>query len=304
MPKQWILINNPEIENFLDHLALERRLSRNTTDAYRRDLARFKNFVDEIYGIELGSVSRLHIVAFMNSERACGISPRTVSRRISSLRTFYDFLIDKRMINRSPVDELDSPRIVPGLYEILSREEVNMLLAAPDVSDDEGMRDKAILELMYGTGMRASEVVNLKLRDLIREEKVIRVTGKGSKTRFVPFHDEGWSWLLKYIAESRAKLSRHPASFEIVFVKKSLKLFTRQDLWKVLRKYAEWAGLNDRVYPHMLRHSFATHLLEGGIDLRSLQELLGHESIATTEIYTNIVEEHKKKVFTKTHPRA
>jgi len=299
-----MFINDNIIESFLSHLTLERRLSRNTIDAYRKDLERFNGFLDEIYGIDLATASRVSIIAFINSERSKGISARTVSRRMSTLRTFYNYLVNQKIITSTPIDEIDSPRMSSNLYEILSQNEIGKLLSSPDVSDDEGLRDRAILELMYGTGIRASELVDLKLGDLIKEEKVIKVTGKGSKTRFVPLHDEGWKWLETYINQARSRLLAKSIASDKVFVKKTRKLFTRQDLWKILQKYARLAGLTVRVYPHILRHSFATHMLEGGIDLRSLQELLGHESIATTEIYTNIVEEHKKKVFMHSHPRA
>jgi len=299
-----MFINDNIIESFLSHLTLERRLSRNTIDAYRKDLERFNDFLDEIYGIDLTTASRVSIIAFINSERSKGISARTVSRRMSALRTFYNYLVNQKIISSTPIDEIDSPRMSSSLYEILSQNEIGMLLSSPDVSDDEGLRDRAILEIMYGTGIRASELVDLKLGDLIKEEKVIKVTGKGSKTRFVPLHDEGWKWLETYINKARSRLLAKSIASDKVFVKKTRKLFTRQDLWKILQKYARLAGLTVRVYPHILRHSFATHMLEGGIDLRSLQELLGHESIATTEIYTNIVEEHKKKVFMHSHPRA
>ena len=299
-----MFINDNIIESFLSHLTLERRLSRNTIDAYRKDLERFNGFLDEIYGIDLATASRVSIIAFINSERSKGISARTVSRRMSALRTFYNYLVNQKIITSTPIDEIDSPRMSSNLYEILSQNEIGKLLSSPDVSDDEGLRDRAILELMYGTGIRASELIDLKLGDLIKEEKVIKVTGKGSKTRFVPLHDEGWKWLETYINQARSRLLAKSIASDKVFVKKTRKLFTRQDLWKILQKYARLAGLTVRVYPHILRHSFATHMLEGGIDLRSLQELLGHESIATTEIYTNIVEEHKKKVFMHSHPRA
>jgi integrase/recombinase XerD len=293
-----------QIDNFLDYLALERRLSRNTIDAYRRDLELFKNFLSEMYGIELSDVSRVHIISFMNYERANGTSSRTVSRRMSALRTYYTYLLDIKHLKKSPLENLDSPHLVSKLYDILSRDEVRKILDSPDIANPEELRDKVILELLYGTGIRASELVEMKISNLNIKEKIIRITGKGNKTRIVPLHDEGWRWIQKYLAESRPELIDKNRQVDLLFVKKSGKKFTRQDLWKVLRKYANCAGIDKRVYPHILRHSFATHMLEGGADLRSLQELLGHQSIATTEIYTNIVEEYKRKVFEKTHPRA
>ena len=292
------------IDAFLDYLALERRLSGNTLDSYRRDLDRFHFFLNEMYGVELIDVSRIHIVAFMNWERANGISARTISRRMSALRTYYSYLMDMKRIKKSPLENLDSPRLATLLYDILSCDEVKKILDSPDVSDNEGLRVKVILELLYGTGIRASELVDMKISNLLERERVIRITGKGRKTRIIPLHREGWEWLARYMAKSRPILLGGNKQTENVFVKSSGKDFTRQDCWKVLKKYAGWAGITKRVYPHILRHSFATHMLEGGADLRTLQELLGHQSIATTEIYTNIVEEYKRKVFEKTHPRA
>jgi integrase/recombinase XerD len=291
------------IESFLDYLAWERRLSMNTVNSYRRDLAILNDFADELYGTGLTCISRPQLIAFLNHQRNSGVSPRTIARRMSAFRGFFDYLLSQRLIEVSPLSDIDTPRINPGLYEILTINEVNLLISAPDTTSDEGIRDRMILEVMYGTGLRASEMVNLKLTDLDSKDGIIRITGKGSKTRIVPLHKEGWSWIKKYLSKPRTHLISSGVNPYLV-VKKGKRSFTRQDLWKVLKKYSDWAGLKKNVYPHVLRHSFATHLLEGGADLRVLQELLGHEDLSTTEIYTNIVEERKRQVFSKSHPRA
>ena len=223
---------------------------------------------------------------------------------MSSMRGFYNYLKREKVIKNSPVTDIDSPKIVHALFEILTKEEIHKLISAPDTSDDTGIRDRMILEILYGTGMRATELINLKLTDLFKQDNQIRVTGKGSKTRVVLLHDEGWKWIDKYLSGPRERLLESKHGNANLVVKNPSKPFTRQDLWAVLKKYSGWAGLNRRVYPHILRHSYATHMLEGGADLRALQELLGHEDLATTEVYTSILEEHKKQVFAESHPRA
>lgn len=302
-----------KLESFRNYLEFERQLSQNTVAAYARDLHRFEEFLSEVYGLELVDASRIQIIAFFNSERSMGISAKTISRRMSSVRSFYDFLVSEKTISNSPVADIDSPKIPSNLYEILTLNDVEKILTSIDISSNEGMRDKAILELMYGTGIRASELVEMKLDDIDWKQKVIRITGKGKKTRIVPFHEDGFQHLENYILEARKNIlkpqnaiSKHVGrqSSSYVFLRNSGQPITRQDLWKIIKKSAVWAGLNKRVYPHIFRHSFATHMLEGGADLRTLQEILGHESLATTEIYTNILEDYKHKVFTKTHPRA
>ncbi|MCD6216494.1 site-specific tyrosine recombinase XerD [bacterium] len=299
-----MIFYDSEIEKFLDYLALECRLSRNTIDSYRRDLALLAMFLDEFYDSSIMETTRAQVIGFINHENARGISSRTIARRISAIRGFYKYISINKSCELSPVANIQIPKTDKNLYEVLSRDEVDKLLNAVDTNSDEGLRDKAVLELMYGTGLRATELVKLELSDLNQKEKVIRITGKGGKTRIVPLHQDGWLWLEKYLTQPRARLLQNKTGVKRVFVKTRSKQFTRQDLWKLIRKYAGWAGLKKRVYPHILRHSFATHMLENGADLRVLQELLGHESLATTEIYTNIVEDFKRKVFLNSHPRA
>jgi integrase/recombinase XerD len=302
-----------ELESFRNYLEFERQLSQNTVAAYVRDLRRFEDFLSEVYGLPLADASRLQTIAFFNSERSLGISAKTISRRMSSVRSFYDFLVREKIISNSPVADIDSPKIPSNLYEVLTLNDVEKILTSIDISSDEGVRDKAILELMYGTGIRASELVEMKLDDIDWKQKVIRITGKGKKTRIVPFHEDGFQYLENYVSKARKNIlkpqnaiSKHVGrqSSSYVFLRTSGQPITRQDLWKIIKKSADWAGLKKRVYPHIFRHSYATHMLEGGADLRTLQEILGHESLATTEIYTNILEDYKRKVFAKTHPRA
>lgn len=299
-----MIFHDSKIEKFLDYLALECRLSRNTIDAYRRDLVLLAIFLDEFYDSSIIQTTRAQVIGFISHENARGISSRTIARRISAIRGFFKYVSINNSSELSPVADIQIPKTDKNLYDVLSRDEVDKLLNAVDIHSDEGIRDKAVLELMYGTGLRASELVKLELSDLNQKEKVIRITGKGGKTRIVPLHQDGWLWLEKYLSQPRARLIQNKTGVKRVFVKTRSKQFTRQDLWKLIRKYAGWAGLKKRVYPHILRHSFATHMLENGADLRVLQELLGHESLATTEIYTNIVEDFKRKVFLDSHPRA
>jgi integrase/recombinase XerD len=313
--RKWSTMNSSfsEIESFNNHLEFERQLSQNTVAAYVRDIHRLEEFLSELYGIPLADASRLQIIAFFNSERSIGISSKSISRRMSSTRSFYEFLVREKIISNSPVADIDSPKMPSNLYEILTLNEVEQILKSIDVSSDDGIRDKAILELMYGTGIRASELVDMKLDDIDWKQKVIRITGKGKKTRLVPFHEDGFQHLENYISQARKNILKPPNAISkqvsrqnssYVFLRNSGQPISRQDLWKIIKKSADWAGLKKRVYPHIFRHSFATHMLEGGADLRTLQEILGHESLATTEIYTNILEDYKRKVFTKTHPRA
>lgn len=295
---------NRNIQKYLDYLTLERRLSPNTVTSYRQDIIRLAKFLDENYETKPSDSTRPQIIAFINNESVKGISSKTVARRISSLRGYFDFLIKNKVIETSPLTDIGLPKLNVTLYDILTQDEVNRLISAVDINSDEGFRDRTIIELLYGTGMRASELVNLKISNLDKSQKIIRVSGKGDKVRIVPFHDDGWNWIEKYINGPRPRLLQNAAFIEKLIVKKPSKPFTRQDLWKMLRKYSQLAGIKKRVYPHILRHSFATHMLENGADLRSLQELLGHENLATTEIYTNLVEKYKRKVFSKFHPRA
>ena len=292
------------IRKYLDFLTLERRLSDNSVKAYHQDIKQLQKFLQKNYETPPEESTRPQVIDFLNQERTKGISPKTIARRISSLRGFFDFLLTNKTIETSPISDLTLPKLNLTLYEILTKDEVNDLISAVDTNTDIGIRDRAIIELMYGTGMRASELVGLKITNLDKSQKVIRVTGKGAKTRIVPLHDEGWNWIEKYLHGPRSNLLKNAAFKEKLIVKKPDKPFTRQDLWKMLRKYAFEAGLKKRVYPHILRHSFATHMLENGADLRSIQELLGHENLSSTEIYTNLVEEYKRKVFSQTHPRA
>lgn len=299
-----LIYQNLDIETFLDYLALERRLSNNTIDSYRRDLTLLAVYLEEFHDSSIGETSRAQIIGFLNNENRRGISARTIARRISAIRGYFNYVLKNKPNKISPVVDIQVPKMDKNLYEILTRDEVEMLLSAVDTQSDEGIRDRAILELMYGTGMRASELVNLRLSDLNSNERVVRITGKGGKTRIVPLYDDGWLWIEKYLSEARKHLLTRAGMTNSLFVKHKEKALTRQDLWKLINKYSEWAGLKKRVYPHIFRHSFATHMLENGADLRVLQELLGHESLTTTEIYTNIVEDYKRKVFLESHPRA
>ncbi len=289
-------------ERFLNYLRVERGLSDNSLDAYSRDILRFLTSVTrgKSHPAEVSQEDVLNYIMTLSQYKA----PTSVARNLSAIKTFFRFLASEGQIPSNPARLIDSPRIPRRLPDTLSIKEVERLLGAIDASSPLGKRDLAMLELAYGTGIRASELVNLKLQDLNLEAGFVRVMGKGSKQRLVPLGAKAAEAVGRYLAESRPIiLKRNGKSSPYLFLNKIGGKLSRQGFWKVLKGYVAKAGLAKRVSPHSLRHSFASHLLEGGADLRSVQAMLGHADISTTQIYTHVTRERLKKIHEQCHPR-
>jgi len=290
------------IDRFLHHLAVEKGLSRNTLDAYARDLQGYAATVRKGGILGVGEISPEHTLNYFKTMRAKGLSPRSTARMLSTLKGFHKFLMREQAVKENPLRRLRSPRIVARLPSVLTAGEVEGLLQQPNPNHALGIRDRAMLELMYATGLRVSELTHLSVNDVNLDVGYVRTRGKGSKERIVPIGKAAGQALKGYLEGPRR---RYPfrSSQPALFVGRRGTGITRQGFWKILKRYARTAGIHKRITPHMLRHSFATHLLEGGADLRSVQSMLGHADIATTQIYTHVSREHLKRMHQKFHPR-
>ena len=290
------------IDTFLDYLSVERGLARNTILSYRQDLETFGGFLKS-RSIELpGKVSKNDVVDFMMSEKDHGILPNSICRRLAALRMFYRFLVRERILKDDPTVLVESPKLWKRIPETLSEAEIEALLAQPDIRSRQGIRDKAILETMYATGMRVSEVAGLKADSANLDVGFVRCVGKGSKERIVPLGKKAIHWLQRYLQSSRPKMLGSRLSDQL-FISRLGKGISRQSMWKLIKLYAKKARIKKLIKPHILRHSFATHLLEHGADLRSVQEMLGHANISTTQIYTHINKDRLKNIHRQFHPR-
>lgn len=290
------------LERYLSHLAVERGLSRLSLEAYSRDLARFAGFLKGQGLDDPCRAERGHIVEFLEQLSGCGLAPVSLARNISSLRGFYRFLAGEGLCPRDPTESLDSPKMAKRLPEVLTVAEVEALLAQPDSATPLGLRDRAMLEVIYACGLRISELLGLKRSDLAFDQGFIRCFGKGSKERVVPIGKTARHWTERYLEGSRPALAQKYPS-DVLFLNNRGRKMSRMGFWKLLKAYARKAGIKKRVHPHIMRHSFATHLLEGGADLRSVQEMLGHADISTTQIYTHVDREYLKEVHRQFHPR-
>ena len=291
------------VQEFLHYLRVERALSDHTVAAYGRDLADFTRFLknEGIKGTR--ALERRTLLAYLVRVKASGLSAATVRRRMAGLRSFFAFLAREKGLHRDPTEALDPPRGIRRLPSALSLEEVERLLAAADTSTVLGRRDRTMLELLYATGLRVSELVSLDVADVNLEVGYLITLGKGGKERLVPMGRAAQEWLREYLERDRPRLLGGRQS-RALFPTRRGRAMTRQGFFKIIRKYAARAGLRRAVSPHVLRHSFATHLLERGADLRSLQTMLGHADISTTQIYTHVSRERLKRIFDRHHPRA
>jgi len=288
------------INSFLAYILSERGLSINTVDSYRRDLLKFYNFLGDV---EIDDISASDVDEFAEFLKDEGLSQNSRSRAFSCLRSFFKYLQLEENLKKDLTEEISVPKKKKNLPEFLSEEEVSRLLDAPSVSTIKGIRDKALLELLYATGMRVSEIVNLRLNNLDIEEKIVRIKGKGSKERLVPVGDIAMKFLMQYLLEARPRIASSKAE-NYIFLNMRGKKLTRVGIWKILKQYALQAGIEKNIYPHILRHTFATHLLKNGCDLRSLQLLLGHASLLTTQVYTHLDIKYLKEIHRKFHPRS
>ncbi len=289
------------LQVFLEYLSVEKGLALNTSQSYARDLQKLLDFF-EGEKINLQKAVDKDLVKFIHFQSRLGLSARSLARLVSTLRSYYSFLILDGVIKVNPTVNLSAPKIWFSLPKFLSVKDVERLLQAPDEKEVKGCRDKAMLELLYATGLRVSELVSLKTNDVNLESGFLICKGKGGKERIVPLGNSSSLAVKKYLEEARQKLWKRETN--ILFLTTRGGAFTRQGFWKMLKEYGEQAGLSQKISPHILRHSFATHLLERGADLRSVQLMLGHSQITTTQIYTHVTRKHLRKVYDKFHPRA
>ena len=289
------------VAEYLAHLAVERNLASRTLEAYGRDLETFAAWL-AARGLGLGDVERATVRDFIGERRDAGLSARSAARLLSSLRGFFLHLAREGVIQSDPTAELRSPALWKTVPHALTTAEVERLLEAPDTSTPLGLRDRAMLETLYATGLRVSELVELPLANLRLDPGFVRVMGKGRKERLVPLGSSAVDWLERYLREARPKLDRTGAPE--VFLNHRGRGLTRQGFWKNLRAHGRKAGIRTHLTPHVLRHSFATHLVEHGADLRSVQMMLGHASLTTTEIYTHVARERLRRLYDEKHPRA
>ncbi|NQT75616.1 MAG: site-specific tyrosine recombinase XerD, partial [Candidatus Omnitrophica bacterium] len=289
-------------EEFLSYLSVERGLSGNTLVSYRRDLAKFFDYLKSRRIASPERITRQMITSFMLAEKDRGLSANSVSRGLACLKTFFKFLVRENKIKEDVTSVIESPKLWKKLPFTLNLDEVESLLMAPNVRDLTGARDKACLELLYATGMRASELINLKMNDINMEVGFAKCFGKGSKERIVPFGRKAKESIARYVEKSRPAFLKKKVS-NFLFLTRLGKPMSRQTLWKTVKKYAREADIKKDITPHSLRHSFATHILERGADLRIVQELLGHADISTTQIYTHVSKDRLKAIHKKFHPR-
>lgn len=292
-----------QIDNFLNYLRVERALSEHTVNSYAHDLSLYSQFLSSQNKQSLKDITRKDVVDFMGRQRDLNYQASSISRELSAIKVFHRFLLRERILDDDVTTVIESPKLWKKIPDVMSPSEVERLILAPDINTPKGFRDRTILELMYATGLRVSEVANLLMTNVDFELEIIKTSGKGRKERLVPLGDVALQFLDNYIHNIRPKILG-VKECEYVFISSYRKNISRQALWKVIKAYVVKAGIVKKVTPHTLRHSFATHLLEGGADLRSVQEMLGHASISTTQVYTHVSNKHLKEVHKKFHPRA
>jgi len=290
------------LDRYLESLELERGLARNTVAGYRNDLSRLGEALAKKAGADLLAATAADLSAHMRDLQRQGLSPRSSARALSAIRGFYDHLVTAGERKDNPAVNLLPPKLWKPLPKVLSEAEVEALLAAPDVATPLGLRDRAMFELLYATGLRVSELVGLTLPQLRLDAGFLIAFGKGSKERLVPVGDQAEDWVQRYLRDVRPELSR--GRHLHVFVNKDGDSLSRVGFWMIIKKYGLKAGLRAEISPHILRHSFATHLLEHGADLRAVQTMLGHSDIATTQIYTHIHQQRLKSLYDRFHPRS
>ena len=290
------------LDEFIDRIWLEEGLARNTLDSYRQDLTQFAQWLEKEAAKDLLQVEQFDIQRYLAFKFPVS-KPRSISRLIASLRRLYRFCLRENKIAQDPSLQIESPKLPRSLPKSLSEDEVEALLAASDVHDAIGLRDRAMLELLYASGLRVSELVSLKVTEASLAEGVVRVTGKGSKTRLVPMGEVAVDWITRYLKEARPAILEKRLS-DSMFVTQRGSAMTRQAFWYLIKRYALLAGIHKPMSPHVLRHAFATHLLNHGADLRVVQMLLGHSDISTTQIYTHVAGDRLNKLVQEHHPLA
>jgi len=294
---------NSFLKDYLALLKVEKNLTKNTISSYKNDLNVFLKYMEDIGIKDLSEISSENISSFFLSLKNLGLNERSSARYFSSIRGFFKYLIKNDYLESSPIEKMKAPKISRKLPTVLSVDEINLLLNSPSTEDKFGIRDKAILEVFYACGLRVSELINLKIVDLFLNENLIKVFGKGRKERLVPIGSTAIACIENYLLQSRPFLKKNLQSENYLFLNNRGRKFSRMGIWKIVKRYVEMSNIKKEIHPHTFRHSFATHLIEGGADLRSVQEMLGHSDISTTQIYTHIDRDYIKKVHKMYHPR-
>lgn len=289
------------IDRFLDAIWMERGLSENTLGAYRADLLALTARLEQ-RGVELVRASRADILEYIAWRVEGGAKPRSTARQLSSFRRFFRYLVREGFLSQDPTAEIAMPKIGRALPQSLTEEEVDALLAAPNVSDALGHRDRAMLEVLYATGVRVSELINLRVGQVNLNQGVLRIIGKGDRERLIPLGDEAQDWLREFVEGPRAEILLDRQT-DYLFPTRRGDRMTRQAFWHIIKRYAKKAGVRKKLSPHTVRHAFATHLLNNGADLRVVQLLLGHSDVSTTQIYTHVARERMKELHSRHHPR-
>jgi integrase/recombinase XerD len=290
------------LEQYLHYLVVEKGLSKNTIDAYNHGLTRFLDYLRKKNIKQMQEVSKFDIRAFLLGLKKKELSARTIVRNLVGIRTFFRFLVQEGILQDNPIEELESPKTARRLPEILSLKEIEQLLEQPDPQTPRGIRDRAMLEVLYATGMRVSELTQLPMNQVNLEGGYVIVLGKGSKERIIPLGGEATKWITLFLEGPRGRMTKGKDTPSL-FVSRSGRRISRQQVWKHIKAYGRKAGIRKRITPHLLRHSFGSHLLERGADLRSVQMMLGHVDISTTQIYTHVTGERLKKIHQRFHPR-
>lgn len=293
-----------EITLFLNYINLEKGLTKNTRDSYNFDLIKLSQFAQNINKSSLLNLNESDILKFIHLLNKIGLSAKSRARVISSIRTFYKYLTANRKISKDPTENLELPKLEKHLPETLSLIQIDKILSNIDTTNKGGIRDKAILETMYACGLRVSEVLTLQTINIFPQQNIIRVFGKGQKERIVPIGDEALNCIENYLSQARPSFFNNEKSSDILFLNQRGSKLSRMGLWKIVNKHSQIVADQVHVHPHLFRHSFATHLIEGGADLRAVQEMLGHSDISTTQIYTHLDKDFIKEVHKSFHPRA
>jgi len=293
------------LQDFIHFMIIEKGLATNTVVSYERDLKHYLLYLEKVEQISaLNDVQRMHIAQFLNHLKNEGKSSKTIARHVASIRSFHQFLLREKAVEQDPSVHIETPQMERALPKVLSLSEVEALLSAPDLSTHFGIRDQAMLELLYATGIRVSELINLNVEDVHLTMGFVRCIGKGNKERIIPIGQTAIKVTERYLREGRPALQSKKQTEDALFLNHRGNRLSRQGFWKILKGLAKKANIEKELTPHTLRHSFATHLLENGADLRAVQEMLGHADISTTQIYTHVTKARIRDVYSKFHPRA
>jgi len=297
-----------QVTQFLEYLEVEQGYSQNTVSAYRNDLSQFLSYLQHLDLARRprgwGNVTRDHIVSYMLEMKEREYASSTVARKVAAVKSFFNFLVDQKYILRNPADELDSPKVEKHLPSAIPPEDIGRLLAAPQGESPTAYRDRALLESLYATGLRVSELVALDVSDVDITAGTVRCLGKGNKERVLPVYDRALEVIDDYVTKGRPILVKNDLEEQALFLNRRGKRLTRQGLWLIIKRYVDDLDIEGSVTPHTLRHSFATHMLRGGAGLREVQQMLGHANISTTQVYTQVSNDHLREVYDESHPRA